>query len=148
MNKTTRYSPEIRERAVRLVFEHQAEYDSQWAAIGSVATKIGCTAETLRKWVRQAERDAGRRPGLTTEERQRLKELEREKAYLEQLIESAQEAIVMATRDGPRARNARRACTGSRQPVRVGAKRREEITSVHAAAEPKTPRRASPGFPP
>jgi len=61
-----------------MVLEHQEEHPSQWAAIGSIASKIGCTAETLRKWVRQAERDVGRRPGLTTEERQRLKDLERE----------------------------------------------------------------------
>ena len=61
MNKSTRYSPEVRERAVRLVFEHQGEHDSQWAAIGSIAEKMGCTAETLRKWVRQAERDQGKR---------------------------------------------------------------------------------------
>jgi transposase len=75
MNKTTRYSPEIRERAVRMVFEHQAEYDSQWAAMGSIAAKIGCTAETLRKWVRRAERDQGQREGLTTSDRERLKAL-------------------------------------------------------------------------
>jgi transposase-like protein len=78
MNTTKRYSPEVRERAVRMVLEHRGEYDSEWAAIGSIAQKIGCTAETLRKWVRQAERDSGRRPGLTTEERERLKALERE----------------------------------------------------------------------
>ena len=78
MGRPGRYSPEVRERAVRLVLEHQGEYATQWAAIGSIATKIGCTAETPRQWVRQAERDAGRRPGLTTDERQRLKELERE----------------------------------------------------------------------
>ncbi len=59
MKKSTRYSPEVRERAVRMVLEHQAGYDSQWAAIVSVASKLGCTAETLRKWVRGAERDAG-----------------------------------------------------------------------------------------
>jgi transposase-like protein len=64
MNRNKRYSPEVRERAVRLVFEHESEYESQWAAIGSVSTKIGCTAETLRKWVRQAERDQGRRDGI------------------------------------------------------------------------------------
>jgi transposase len=78
MNKTKRYSPEVRERAVRIVLEHKGGYDSEWAAIGSISQKIGCTSETLRKWVRQAERDSGRRPGLTTEERERLKALERE----------------------------------------------------------------------
>ena len=78
MGRPSRFSPEVRERAVRLVWEHRGEYASEWEALQSIGTKIGCTAETLRKWVRQAERDAGRRPGLTTEERQRLKELERE----------------------------------------------------------------------
>ena len=63
MNKSTRYSPEVRERAVRMVFEHQGEHESQWAAIESIAAKIACTAETLRKWVRQAERDRGVRAG-------------------------------------------------------------------------------------
>ena len=82
MNKRTRYSPEVRERAVRLVFEHESEYESQWAAIGSVASKIGCTAETLRKWVRQAERDQGRRDGMTSSDRERLKALERENREL------------------------------------------------------------------
>ena len=82
MTKPSRFSPEVRERAVRMVREHQEEYDSQWAAITSIAEKIGCTAETLRSWVRQAERDAGRRAGLTTEERTRLKQLERENAEL------------------------------------------------------------------
>ena len=73
-----RYSPEVRERAVRLVFEHEGDYPSQWAAISSIAAKFGCSSETLRNWVRQSERDQGRRPGLTSEERVRLKELERE----------------------------------------------------------------------
>ncbi len=82
MNKSTRYSPEVRERAVRLVFEHQGEHASQWAALTSIASKIGCTPETLRKWVRRAETDQGRRSGMTTDDRERLKKLERENKEL------------------------------------------------------------------
>ena len=83
MNNTSkRYPVEMRERAVRMVFEHQDEYDSQWAAISSIATKLGMTPETLRKWVRRAEIDEGQRPGLTTTERERLKELEKENKEL------------------------------------------------------------------
>lgn len=78
MNKRKKYSPEVRERAVRMVFEHEAEHESQGAAMLSIASKLGCTTETLRKWVRQAERDQGRRAGLTSDERERLKMLERE----------------------------------------------------------------------
>jgi transposase len=78
MERTSRYSPEVRERAVRMLSEHQAEHESQWAAIGSIAAKIGRSAETLRQWVRQAEWDEGRRDGLTSGDRERLKELERE----------------------------------------------------------------------
>ncbi|HCN9029276.1 IS3 family transposase [Escherichia coli] len=83
MTKNTRFSPEVRQRAVRMVLESQDEYDSQWAAICSIAPKIGCTPETLRVWVRQHERDTGSGDGgLTTAERQRLKELERENREL------------------------------------------------------------------
>ena len=78
MGRPSRFSPEVRERAVRMVEEHQEAHASEWAVLQSVAPKLGCTAETLRKWVRQAQRDAGHRPGLTTSERERLKELERE----------------------------------------------------------------------
>src|SRR6266849_907809 len=69
--RASRYSPEVRERAVRMVVEHQAEHESQWAAIGSIATKLGCSAETLRKWVRQVERYAERRPGPTSSQTRR-----------------------------------------------------------------------------
>lgn len=78
MKPGTRYPKEVRERAVRMAFEHEAEYESQWSAVVSVATKHGMTPETLRKWVRQAETDEGHRPGLTTSDLERLKELERE----------------------------------------------------------------------
>ena len=92
MNRSTRYSPEIRERAVRMVFEHQAEYDSQWAAMNSIAGKIGCTAETLRKWVRRAERDQGLREGMTSSDRDRLKALERESRELKRANEILRKA--------------------------------------------------------
>jgi transposase-like protein len=92
MSTQNRYSPEVRERAVRMVFEHQGEHESQWAAIGSIAGKIGCTAETLRKWVRQAERDQGKRAGLSSSERERLKELERENLELKRANEILRKA--------------------------------------------------------
>ena len=82
MNKSTRYSPEVRERAVRLVLEHEGEHAPQWAALTSIASKIGCTPETLRKWVRRAETDQGQRSGMTTDDRDRLKNLERENKEL------------------------------------------------------------------
>ena len=92
MNTTKRYSPEVRERAVRLVFEQQGQHESQWAAIGSIAAKIGYTAETLRGWVRQAERDQGKRPGLSSDERARLKALERENRELKRANEILRKA--------------------------------------------------------
>src|SRR4030095_16215825 len=82
-----RYSAEVRERAVRLVSEHRDEYDSQWAAIQSIAGKIGCTTESLRRWVQQAERDQGVRAGLSTTDRERLKQLERENRELKRANE-------------------------------------------------------------
>ncbi len=82
----------MRARAVRMVFEHQSDYPSQWAAMNSIASKIGCTGETLRKWVRQAERDQGLRDGTTTEERDRLKALERENRELRQANEILRKA--------------------------------------------------------
>ena len=98
MNRATRYSPEIRERAVRMVFEHQAEYESQWAAMNSIAAKIGCTAETLRKWVRRAERDQGLREGLTSSDRERLKALERENRELKRANEILRKASAFFAR--------------------------------------------------
>jgi transposase len=92
MGPPSKYAPELRERAVRLVFDHAAEHSSQWAAIRSVAEKLGCPVEVLRRWVRQAERDTGQRPGLTTDERQRLKQLEREVVELRRANEILKKA--------------------------------------------------------
>ena len=92
MARPSRFSPEVRDRAVRMVHEQQDKHASQWAAITSIAEKIGCTAETLRSWVRQGERDAGRRPGLTTEERARLTQLERENIELRRANEILRKA--------------------------------------------------------
>jgi transposase len=92
MGRPSKYAPELRERAVRLVQEHAGEYPSQWAAIRSVAEKLGCTTEALRRWLRQAERDQGRRPGLTTDERQQLKALQRENVELKRTNEILRKA--------------------------------------------------------
>ena len=92
MSRASKYSPELRERAVRMVFDHAHEHPSQWATIRSVAEKLGCTVEALRRWVRQAERDAGQRPGLTTDERARLKQLERENFELRRANEILRKA--------------------------------------------------------
>ena len=95
MEKTkcgNRYSPEVRERAVRMVFEHKGEFESQSAAIKSIAPKIGCGPDTLRAWVRRAETDSGRRDGVTTAERDRIKALERENRQLRQANEILKKA--------------------------------------------------------
>jgi transposase len=92
MGRPSKYPAEVRERAVRLVFEQQPVHGSEWAAISSIAAKMGCTAETLRKWVRQTQRDAGDRPGLTTSERERYKELERENRELRRANEILRKA--------------------------------------------------------
>ena len=78
MARRSKFSQEVRERAVRMVAEHKGQYGSEWEAMGSIAEKIGCSAESLRKWVRRSEIDAGRRGGLTSDERVQLKDLERE----------------------------------------------------------------------
>jgi transposase-like protein len=86
------FSPEVRDRAVRMVREHRRDYGSEWEAILSIASKIGCTGESLRRWLRQAERDTGERAGLTSDERARLKALERENRELRQANEILRKA--------------------------------------------------------
>ncbi|MGW8342413.1 IS3 family transposase (plasmid) [Xanthomonas axonopodis pv. khayae] len=102
MSKAMKYSPEVRERAVRMVFEHQKDHTSQWAAIASIAGKIGCTAQTLCNWVRQAERDQGRREGLSTCEREKMKSLEREVRELRQANEILRKASAYFCSGGAR----------------------------------------------
>jgi transposase len=92
ITRSNRYSPEVRARAVRMVLDHQADYASQWAAMQSIAPKFGCAAETLRKWVRREECDAGQRPGPTGDQLARLKELERENRELRQANEILRKA--------------------------------------------------------
>jgi transposase len=92
MGTAKRYSAEVRDRAVRMVQEHQVEHGSQWATILSISGKIGCTAQSLHRWVAQAERDRGKRPGLSTMERDRLKDLERENRELKRANEILRKA--------------------------------------------------------
>ena len=98
MNKRTRYSPEVRERAVRLLFDHRGEYPSEWAALVSIASKIGCTPETLRKWVRRTEVDQGQRAGMTTSDREQLLELKRENRELKRANEILRKASAFSPR--------------------------------------------------
>jgi transposase len=99
MGKVTRYPAEVKERAVRLVLEHRDEYASEWSAIISIAEKCGMTPETLRKWIRTAEVDGGRRAGITTEEAQRIKELERENKELRRANEILKAASAFFARE-------------------------------------------------
>jgi transposase-like protein len=92
MGRPSKFSPEVRERAVRLVLETQGQHDSEWAAIVSVAGKIGCTPESLRKWLRRTQVDTGKRPGATSVERERVKELEREVRELKRANEILRKA--------------------------------------------------------
>ena len=99
MTHRGRYPTEVRERAVRLVVEHQHEYPSQWAAITSIATKCGMTPETLRTWVRRAEAESGGRPGRSSEEQERVKELERENRELRRANEILKAASAFFARE-------------------------------------------------
>lgn len=92
MSSSQRFSPEVRKRAVRMVSEHRQEHGSEWETIVSIAEKIGCSAETLRKWLRRTQVDEGQRPGITSEERSRLKELERENRELRRANEILRKA--------------------------------------------------------
>ncbi len=92
MNTQARYSPEVRERAVRMVLTSEHEYPSRWATIVSIASKIGCTPETLRKWVNRMEIDSGSRPGVSSDHQQRMKELERENRELKRANEILRKA--------------------------------------------------------
>jgi len=98
-NTSKRYPVEVRQRAVRMVFEHRAEYETEWAAMCSIAAKMGMTAETLRKWVRQEQVDSGRRPGVTTAEAQRVKELERENRELRRANDILRSAATFFARE-------------------------------------------------
>jgi transposase len=94
MPRNTRYSPEVRERAVRMLIEHRAEYPSEWAAMTAISAKLGMTPETLRIWVRRTEIDDGKRPGITTDEQKKIKDLEREVKELKRANEILKDASI------------------------------------------------------
>ena len=94
MPRNTRYSPEVRERAVRMLVEHRPEYPSEWAAMSAIAAKLGMTPETLRIWVRRAEVDDGKRPGITTDDQKKIKDLEREVKELKRANEILKDASI------------------------------------------------------
>ena len=94
MPRNTRYSPEVRERAVRMLVEHRGEYPSEWAAMTAIAAKLGMTPETLRIWVRRTEIDDGKRPGTTTEDQKKIKDLEREVKELKRANEILKDASI------------------------------------------------------
>ena len=105
--RRSRFSTEVRERAIRMVAEHRDDYATEWAAIESIAAKIGCSAETLRKWIRQSQIDQGERGGLTTDERARLKQLEKENFELKranEILRKASAYFAQAELDRPRKR--------------------------------------------
>jgi transposase len=139
MTRPGRYPQELRERAVRLVFEHQDEHPSQWAAITSIAHKFGVSAETLRNWVRNAETDDGLRPGLTSEERERLRSLEREVRELRR----ANEILKSAAPDSTRQRNGV-AVSRTSGPMRTTSSSWKRLASAMFRA----PGPASAGLPP
>lgn len=99
MTRASRYPAELRERAIRMVREHRGEYASEWAAIESIAAKLGMTGETLRKWIRRDEVDGGRRTGVTTEDRERLRQLERENRELRRANEILRAAAAFFARE-------------------------------------------------
>src|SRR5664280_1551995 len=94
MPRNTRYSPEVRERAVRMLIEHRAEYPSEWAAMTAISAKLGMTPETLRIWVRRTEIDDGKRPGITTDEQKKIKDLEREVKELKRANEILKDCLL------------------------------------------------------
>ena len=103
MNKTKKFSPEVRERAVRMVLEHRGEYPSLWAAVESIAPKIGCVPQTLLEWVKRSEVDQGKRDGLSSSERERIKTLEREVKELRranEILKTASAFFAQAELDG------------------------------------------------